>query len=302
MVASSIQSIRENWYQSHPAPQSRNKFAPPVSYSLMTRGPRMDTMNTTAYQLADEISEQTPRPARFTARSQMARVACALVTAGVFILISWLGLRDIHDLRALRAQGRTMGALITDKTIRHGKHDTYYLNYQFYVNRTQVIDKAAFDYRTWDAAVIGGSVKVTYLPSDPRTYRVGVVTDARIDKQAQAWFLAALAALCFVGLFAGAVEWTLQEQLALMRDGVAVAGSVMGRETVHSTDPRYKNAMPACYVFYTLPIGPAGRIYKAQTTWSLMYDLDISKPLAVLCDPQRPWRNRPLFLLTGVEV
>ena len=260
-------------------------------------------METTIRNVGAEISETTPRPARFTPGTQTARAVMALVTAGVFLLMCWLGMRDMNDLRALRAQGRMMGALIIGKTVHHGKNNTYYLNYQFYVNQTVVADRASFPYGTWDSAVIGGTLPVTYLPADPHTYRLGVVTDERIAERGRVWFWASLIALGVVGLIAGALEWTFQEQLALMRDGVAVSGVVLGRETVRSTDYRRRNETPRCYVTYTIPIGPAGRIYKVETSsWSLMYDLDVSQPLVVLCDPRRPWRNRPLFLLRGVRV
>ncbi|MCW3060310.1 MAG: hypothetical protein JWQ02_2131 [Capsulimonas sp.] len=258
-------------------------------------------METSAAQSTNEIS-RPPRPARFTTRAQATRVICALVTAGAFFFVLWLGMRDLKDLHALHSQGRSMGALITNKTVHYGKTTSYRMNYEFYVNQTLVQDHSTFTYQTWSFAVVGGKLLITYLPSSPHTYRLGAITDERIARQGKAWFWGCLATLCIVGLFAGAVEWTFQEQLALMRDGVAVYGTVMGRETVPSEDPRYKNSMPLCYVSYTIPVGPPGRIYKVQTTWSALYDLDITQRLPVLCDPQRPWRNRPLFLLTGVRV
>ncbi|WP_119324210.1 DUF3592 domain-containing protein [Capsulimonas corticalis] len=260
-------------------------------------------METTINSKPAEILERPPRPARFTTGTQTARVTMVLLLLGTFGLLSWLGMRDMNELRALQAHGRMMGALITDKTVRHGKHDTYYLDYDFYVNQTFVTDRSSFDYGTWDNAVIGGSIPVTYLPANPHTYRLGVMTEDRIAGQGRAWFWTSIVALAILGLFTGALEWTFQEQLTLMRDGVAVAGFVMGREVIHSTDYRNRNARPKCYVTYTIPIGPAGRIYKVETpSWSLMYDLDVSQPLVVLCDPAQPARNRPLFLMTAVRV
>ena len=136
-------------------------------------------------------------------RSRAGNGVLIVVFGIIFLLILWLGYRDISTLEELQAQGRTTYALITDKRISSGKSTSYYLYYTFQAEEAAIQSRASVSRSQYDASRLGGPLLVTYLPANPSVNRAGIVDAARIRRAQWGWLF-----LCFLfGILIVIIAW-----------------------------------------------------------------------------------------------
>ena len=248
----------------------------------------------------NELLVNVPRSAQFTTSTQLTRLCLLTLLVFAVGLLWWLAGRDLGVLNALKTQGRMTLAHVDDKHIVHGKSDSYYLDYLFKINKTWVYGNESVDQDDYTAASLGDALPVTFLPSDPQIYRLGAITQPRIDAQQNRWRWGELVAFLVFGLLLDCMEVIFRQHLALLRNGVAVAGIVTDRSTDAS-----KKVFSVTYLFTA-----DGRFATATTSYSKKVDCtqpfyeqaELGQALMILYHPANPSQSIPYRMLTDVTL
>lgn len=214
---------------------------------------------------------------------------------GVTWLVAWCGTRDIGDLTALLNHGVTTTAHVTDKHVHHGKSTSYAVDYSFTVDREEVDSQESVSSWEYDNANIGDPIRVTYLPEDPQTHRVGDVTRDRLDTQQSHWHMGTAAAAIALGLILLAAEMNYRGYRRLLEEGVPVTGTVTDQRMVRGKSATY-------YLLYEFP-GPLGtQTNKVTVSYRVYATSSPGEHLTVLYDPAKPKYNRPYCALTDARL
>lgn len=251
----------------------------------------------------DELTTDGSRAAKFTASTQASRLFLLLLLVFAVGLLGYLADRDLGDLSALKAHGRTTYAHVADKHITHGKSDTYYLDYTFDGDGTWVDGDKSVGRDEYEDTRPGEPIEVTFLPSRPETHRLGTVTQARIQKRQGGWLWGGLAAFAFFGLLLAGVEATFRRHLTLLRDGSVAAGTVTDR----STSP-ISSSQKAFFVTYQFTaegrFAVASRSYSKKVTCSQRFyeQAELGQVLTILYHPAHPSQSIPYRMLTDVTL
>ena len=146
----------------------------------------------------------------------------------------------------------------------------------------------------FDSLTEGGAWPVTYLPARPETHCLGR-PEPLLRAHNRGWVIGAATVAAALGLAAGCLEWGLRRELRLARHGEAAVGRVLDLGKV-----RMKNGMRywVNYAFLA-PDGP--RNGTDDVPGAAWLSLAPGAELAVLYDPERPRRHRPLVALTRVR-
>lgn len=252
-------------------------------------------MNGASPEIEPELQGSIPRRVRYTAGTQISRLVLLLLLVGGVWLISWLGTRDLKDLTALRSHGEQIQAQVIGEHKSHGKSTTYYVDYSFMGSGELVDSDEDVSRSTYYATHPGDTLLVTYLPTHPKTHRVGVVDGARVTAQRIRWTIGTLVTLAVFGLILWAVESNRRRHRQLLAEGMPVQGIVTDHRMIQGKNTTY-------YVTYQFP-GPAGTLTKKITvSRSFYHQNNPGTPLTVLYHPVKPTNNQPYRALTDVRL
>lgn len=249
---------------------------------------------------SDELTTDIPRPARFTASTQVSRLFLLLLLVSAVGLLWWLASRDLGDMNALKVRGHITLAHVVGRHITEGKSKAYYLDYTFDGNGIWVDGAESVGEDEYSDTQPGTAIEVTFLPSRPQTYRLGTVTQERIQAQQSKWLWGELGAFVFFSLLLIGTEATFRQHLSLLRDGSAVAGTVTDR----SISPSQK----AFFVTYQFTVDGRFAVEsrshskKVTCTQSFYEQTELGQVLTVLYNPARPSQNIPYRMLTDVTL
>ena len=248
----------------------------------------------------DELPMGVPRPARFTTSTQAARLFLVSLIVFAVGLLWHLADLDLGDMNALKAHGHTTLAHVIGKHITHGKSNTYYLDYTFDGEGVWVDGKESVGKDEYEDTEHGEPIQVTFLPSLPQTYRLGTMTQARIEAQRSRWLWGEFGAFVFFGLMLVAAEANFRQHLSLLRHGLAVVGTVTDR----SISPSRK----AFFVTYQFTVdgrfAVESRSYSKKVTCLPRFyeQTELGQPLTILYNPPCPSQNIPYRMLTDVTL
>ncbi len=248
----------------------------------------------------NELPPDVPRGAKFTTSTQVSRLVLLLLLVFAVGLLWRLASCDLGDLNALKIYGRTTLAHVVGKHVYQGKSKTYYLDYTFDGDGIWVDGKESVGQDEYADSRPGEAIEVTFLPSSPQTYRLGTVTQARIEAQQSRWLWGELAAFVFFSLLLIGMEATFRQHLSLLRDGSVAAGTI----TEHSVSPSQK----AFFVAYQFTVD--GRFAfesrphskKVTCTQPFYEQTEVGQVLTVLYNPACPSQNIPYRMLTDVTL
>jgi hypothetical protein len=259
----------------------------------------MDLLFAVFSSLSPGSVEGVPPPPRRAEWTPAARLRRGLLLAALLAVPNvalWLGYRDGRPLRALCEQGRPAAARVLQKSWeRRAKGGTwYYVAYTFEAGGRSYSFKTQVSRETYDALAEGGACAVTYLSTRPETHCLGR-PEPILRGHNRGWVIGAAVVAALLGLAFACVEWSLRRERWLARHGEAVVGRALDRGKV-----RMKNGM-SYWVSYAFaaPDGPCNGT--ADVPGEAWLSLAPGAELAVLYDPARPWRHRPLLALTRVR-
>lgn len=243
--------------------------------------------------------EGLPPPPRRAEWTPQARLGRRLLLAALLVVPNpalWLGYRDGQPLRDLRDQGRPASARVLHKSSESGGKGgkRYYAEYAFEAGGRTHSFKTLVTHDLFGSLREGGPCPVTYLPSRPETHCLGR-PEPLLRAHNLGWVTGAAVVAGLLGLGFAGLEWSWRRELRLARHGEAAVGRVMDLGKV-----RTKNGMRywVSYAFLA-PDGP--RTGTDDLPGGAWLSLAPGAELAVLYDPERPRRHRPLLALTRVR-
>ena len=248
----------------------------------------------------DELTPDVPRPAKFTTPTQAARLFLLLLLVFAVGLLWYLADRDLRDLNALKAQGRSTLAHVVGKHINEGKSKTYYLEYTFDGNGIWVDGDESVGEDEYSETQPGKAIELTFLPSCPQTYRLGMVTQARIEAQRSRWLWGESAAFVFFSLLLIGTEAIFRQHLLLLRDGSVAAGIVTDRST--GTPQRVFDVTYQFTVDGRFAVESRSHSKKVTCTQPFYEQTELGQVLTILYNPARPSQNIPYRMLTDVTL
>jgi hypothetical protein len=233
-----------------------------------------------------------PRRAEWTPGARLGRglLLAALLGAPTYLL--WAGYRGGQPLRDLIDQGRSASARVLHKSCIRAKR--CYVEYAFEADGRTLTFKTEVSRDLFDSVAEGGACPVIYLPSRPGTNCLGRPEPILRDHN-RGWLTAAAVVAAVLGLAFAGLEWNLRRELGLARHGEGAVGSVLDRGKI-----RMKNGL-SYWVSYAFAAPDGPRSGTADVPGGPWLSLTPGAPLAVLYDPTRPRRHRPLLALTRVR-
>lgn len=112
----------------------------------------------------------------------------------------WMGWSDFRELRALQAEGRTTEAqIITIQTVG-ATSATRHVGYAFRVGTIVATGEMDLTRSELKNMRMGAPLVVTYLPSQPQTYRIGQVDSGRVARRGTILGLLVLRGIAWFGL------------------------------------------------------------------------------------------------------
>lgn len=240
-----------------------------------------------------------PPPPRRAEWAPGARLGRRLALAALLVIPNvalWWGYRDGQSLRDLRDQGLSASARVVRKSAERGAKGgmRYYAQYAFEAGGRWHSFQTLVTPDLYGSLTEGGAWPVTYLPSRPETHCLGR-PEPLLRAHNRGWVIGAAVVAAALALAAGCLEWGMRRELRLARHGEAVVGRVLDLGKV-----RMKNGL-RCWVSYAFlaPDGPRnGTEDVPGGAWA---SLESGGEIAVLYDPERPRRHRPLLALTHVR-
>ena len=248
----------------------------------------------------DELTTDVPRPARFTTSTQAARVFLLLLVVFSVGFLCYLADRDLGDMNALKAHGRTTLAHVTGKHITQGKSISYSLEYDFKVDGDWVYGDKNVSEDVYADTRPGVALLVTYLPSRPETYALGAMTQGRVEAQQSRWLWGDSGALVFFGLLLIGAEVTFRRHLSLLRDGSVAAGIIIERSAGAS-----QKEFCVTYQFLAegrFAVESKSHSTKLSCTQSFYEQTEMGQGLTILYSPAHPSQNIPYRMLTDVTL
>ena len=243
--------------------------------------------------------EGLPSPPRRAEWTPEARLGRGLLLAALLVIPNvalWLGCRDGQSLRDLRDQGRSASARVLHKSWENGGKGgkRHYVEYAFEAGGRTRSFKTLVTQDLFDSLAEGGACPVVYLPSRPETHCLGR-PEPLLRAHNYGWLTGAGALAVLLGLGFACLERSLRRELRLARHGEAAVGRALDLGKV-----RLKNGMRywVSYAFLA-PDGP--RNGTDDVPGSAWLSLAPGAEIAVLYDPQRQRRHRPLLALTRVR-
>lgn len=243
------------------------------------------------------LNADRPRRARLIRGAEQGRRALFGLLAGVLLLCAILVGRELRHLTDLAARGVVAEGRVYAASACGA--------------RGSGVDCQWFRFKSDDGREVVGScavprpeagretVTVTFPPGHPEDYVVGWVDRAFVAGRAREWAGTALMWAALLGVPALWVEAGMRRQLALLRGGIAAAGSVTG---VESRPVKNGHVFTLSYRFET----PEGRAFDGGLPVTLavrdLYAVDGADPaITVLYDPADPRRSLPYGLITLAE-
>jgi len=107
-------------------------------------------------------------------------------------IASAVALHDHYqDVVRLAREGRTVTAFVTDRSESKKHPGDYYVDYVFSTPNRQIDGYQKVSRSDYLKARIGGTVTITYLPSNPKLQQWGTATEenVRVDRNASFWAL-----------------------------------------------------------------------------------------------------------------
>ncbi|MCW3099499.1 MAG: hypothetical protein JWL77_5117 [Chthonomonadaceae bacterium] len=113
----------------------------------------------------------------------------------------WIGAVDFREIRALQTEGRTAQAqIITIQTVGAPSTTLRHVGYAFRVGPTVTTGQLDLTRSELKNLRMGAPLVVTYLPSQPQTYRLGRVDSARVLRRGAMLALFVLRGFAWFGL------------------------------------------------------------------------------------------------------
>ena len=112
----------------------------------------------------------------------------------------WMGGSDFRDLRALQTEGRTTDAQITTIQTVGGTDAVRHVGYAFRIGPTVATGQLDLTRAEVKRLRMGAPMVVTYLPSQPQTYRLGRVDSGRVLRRGAILALFVLRGFAWFGL------------------------------------------------------------------------------------------------------
>jgi hypothetical protein len=237
-----------------------------------------------------------PRRAEWTPRARLGRGLLLAALLGAPTILLGAGYRGGQPLRDLIDQGRPAPALVLHKSAESGGKGgkRYYAEYVFEAGGRAHSFKTQVSRESFDSLAEGGACPVTYLPSRPEAHCLGR-PEPILRAHDRGWLTATAVVAAALGLGFTGLEWSLRRELRLAREGEAAVGRVLDRGKT-----RMKNSL-AYWVSYAFAVPDGPRSGTAEVPGGAWLSLAPGTELAVLYDPERPRRHRPLLALTRVR-
>ncbi|MCW3055355.1 MAG: hypothetical protein JWN14_4525 [Chthonomonadales bacterium] len=112
----------------------------------------------------------------------------------------WMGVADFRELRALQTEGRTTEAQITTIQTVRVRSEMRDVGYAFRVGSVVVTGRLDLTRSEIKNLRMGAPLTVTYLPSHPQTYRMGLVDAGRVMRRGTMLALFVLRGFAWFGL------------------------------------------------------------------------------------------------------
>ncbi len=127
-------------------------------------------------------------------------IIAAFILGAVMVFGGW---HELRNSKRLAAEGKATTAQVEDKVTKHGRRGSrsYYLEVQFRTEAGQNIQKrVTVDSSQYDAATLGGTVPLHYLPSEPEVCAAGEKVETKYGMLLIGFGALALGGfLCFAG-------------------------------------------------------------------------------------------------------
>ena len=249
------------------------------------------------YQIEPEL-QTSARQVDWSLQTRLGRKWNAGLILVPLLIGGFFAYRDVGSLYALLRQGKIVAAQVTGKREAHGKGSTYWLDYNFDAVGKQIQDTDTVPRSLYTSTAEGGTVQVTYLPSNPSIHRAGSVDTARFRNRAGAWGLVVggITGCFLIGMIVD--EYRARRQRRLAVSGVAVAGKIVSLGP--PTQRGRSNVYPVNYSFVDLSGNPTTGVWNAPTPYDEY--LEPNKDVTVLCDPDKPTRFCLYIELDAVQV
>jgi len=247
--------------------------------------------------LQERLRQAPPRVVRYKSAITTGHWVMWNVLVATLLLVIWGATSEVKTTYLLATEGKQVEARVVDKHISRGKSTSYYLDFTFQVAGGLYEGKDSVSSSEYESTPIGAGLTVTYLPSNPETFRVGVITNEDVRRHKIFWTFG----ICFGALIIGAILWGVQhehqQQRDLLRNGIAVQARVTDRKVHHGKSTTYS-------LVYMFPvIGESGirenTVYVTRTQYE-MNGLGVIIP--VLYDPKSPLYNKPFFAIGAAEL
>lgn len=248
----------------------------------------------------DELPPEVPRPAKFTASTQVSRLFLLALLLFAVGILWWLADRDLGNMAALKARGQTAMAHVVGKHITQGKSTSYYLDYTFDGDGIWVDGKESVGRDEYEDNRPGEAIQVTFLPSRPDTYLLGAVTQARIEARQGRWLWGEFGAFVFFSLLLIGAEATFRQHLSLLRDGSVAVGTITDRSISPS-----QNGFFVTYQFTVdgrFAVESRSHSKKVVCTQPFYEQTELGQVLTILYNPASPSQNIPYQMLTDVAL
>lgn len=247
-----------------------------------------------------ELRVEPPRSVRFSPPICRLRFGLRAVMGVLWALVLLFAVRDLSELKALRAQGRRVLANVIGKYIVQERGGPlYHLEFEFPANGSNWKGEDRVEQVEWDQKNLGSFLSVVYLPTDPGVHRIGnVITEERVANRMHYWETVGIIVTVFVVGLILLVDWDLRAQQILLRNGIALPAQILTREKVNPNAAAsmvrvtYRFIHPSGEVVTrTMPVGPMTAQWMAE-----------SKYFTILVDPEHPKRYRPYFQFRAVQI
>jgi hypothetical protein len=180
-----------------------------------------------------EIAAYGPRVVILTPLAELGRSVFAAAAIAIVVLTTLFSYRTTSTLDKLRTHGRQVAAKATRTKEADGKSTNYYVEYWFRAGDRAYFDRERIDGDEYDDYAghykgYTGDQKVTvvYLPENPDTHVLGLVTPERVAGLRTNWIGYTAVGLMFLGMLYALFETTRREQAKRLANDFALPAMV----------------------------------------------------------------------------
>jgi len=231
-----------------------------------------------------------PRAAAFRTKVRVGFIAGAVAYVAVAVLVAILTTQEAGRLERLRDRGVVTDAVVERKWTSGRKSRTRHVSYTFTCDGKVCSDEASVSSRTYDAAVPGHRIRITFDPADPENTEVGSVTQDVIDRH---WLFVGGAGGGLGLIVLGVIFFTYlhhQRRRALLSDGELTSARI---ESVGGASRKGKMCK---VVFEVTGVSDLAGSHKCSVSQKLLDGLGVGDEVPFLVMRHDPTRAAPLAI------